>query len=124
MLARWNPSAASSTTSLLSKARWRRCIPSAPNRSRRNIAVQCQGGSGGVAGLGALLASLKYLAMSAIFPGDLSDVWGWRCRFLTGIVSSILGLVVFSSLEESPLSTKLGRREGRRGRNAELRHIG
>jgi Na+/melibiose symporter-like transporter len=45
--------------------------------------------------------------MSAIFPGDLSDVWGWRCRFLTGIVSSILGLFVFSSLEESPLSTKL-----------------
>ncbi|WP_175772307.1 MFS transporter [Paraburkholderia phenazinium] len=62
---------------------------------------------GGGAGLGALLASLAYLAMSAIFPGDLFDVWGWRCMFFTGIVSSILGLFVFSSLEESPLWKKL-----------------
>lgn len=62
---------------------------------------------GGGAGLGALLASLTYLAMSAIFPGDLFDVWGWRCMFFTGIVSSILGLFVFSSLEESPLWKKL-----------------
>ena len=62
---------------------------------------------GGGAGLGALLASLTYLAMSAIFPGALFDVWGWRCMFFTGIVSSILGLFVFSSLEESPLWKKL-----------------
>ncbi|MFM0013440.1 MFS transporter [Paraburkholderia sediminicola] len=62
---------------------------------------------GGGAGLGALLASLTYLAMSAIFPDDLFDVWGWRCMFFTGIVSSILGLFVFSGLEESPLWKKL-----------------
>jgi len=62
---------------------------------------------GGGAGLGALLASLTYLTMSAIFPGELFDVWGWRCMFFTGIVSSILGLFVFSSLEESPLWKKL-----------------
>lgn len=62
---------------------------------------------GGGAGLGALLASLAYLAMSAIFPGDLFDVWGWRCMFFTGIVSSMLGLFVFSRLEESPLWKKL-----------------
>jgi MFS family permease len=62
---------------------------------------------GGGAGLGALLASLAYLAMSAIFPGHLFDVWGWRCMFFTGIVSSILGLFVFSRLEESPLWKKL-----------------
>src|ERR1700757_315357 len=62
---------------------------------------------GGGAGLGALLASLTYLAMSAIFPGDAFDVWGWRCMFFTGIISSVLGLFVFNSLEESPLWKKL-----------------
>lgn len=62
---------------------------------------------GGGAGLGALLASLTFLAMSAIFPGELFDVWGWRCMFFTGIISSVLGLFVFSSLEESPLWKKL-----------------
>ncbi|WP_027802651.1 MFS transporter [Paraburkholderia dilworthii] len=62
---------------------------------------------GGGAGLGALLASLTYLAMSTLFPGQLFDVWGWRCMFFTGIVSSMLGLFVFSSLEESPLWKKL-----------------
>jgi MFS transporter, MHS family, proline/betaine transporter len=62
---------------------------------------------GGGAGLGALLASLVYLAMSSLFPGNLFDVWGWRCMFFAGIISSILGLFVFNSLEESPLWRKL-----------------
>jgi MFS transporter, MHS family, proline/betaine transporter len=62
---------------------------------------------GGGAGLGALLASLTYLAMSSLFPGDLFDAWGWRCMFFTGIISSVLGLFVFNSLEESPLWKKL-----------------
>jgi MFS family permease len=62
---------------------------------------------GGGAGLGALLASVTFLAMSALFPGDAFDVWGWRCMFFTGIISSVLGLFVFSSLEESPLWKKL-----------------
>jgi len=62
---------------------------------------------GGGAGLGALLASVTFLAMSALFPGDAFDVWGWRCMFFTGIISSVLGLFVFNSLEESPLWKKL-----------------
>jgi MHS family proline/betaine transporter-like MFS transporter len=62
---------------------------------------------GGGAGLGALLASLTFLAMSALFPGEQFDVWGWRCMFFTGIISSMLGLFVFNSLEESPLWKKL-----------------
>jgi MFS family permease len=62
---------------------------------------------GGGAGLGALLASLTYLAMSTLFPGDLFQVWGWRCMFFTGIISSVLGLLVFNGLEESPLWKKL-----------------
>jgi MHS family proline/betaine transporter-like MFS transporter len=62
---------------------------------------------GGGAGLGALLASLAYLTMSTLFPGDLFDVWGWRCMFFTGIISSVLGLFIFNSLDESPLWKKL-----------------
>ncbi len=62
---------------------------------------------GGGAGIGALLASVTFLAMSALFPGDAFDVWGWRCMFFTGIISSVLGLFVFNSLEESPLWKKL-----------------
>ncbi|MFL9901319.1 MFS transporter [Paraburkholderia fungorum] len=62
---------------------------------------------GGGAGLGALLASVTFLTMSALFPGDAFDVWGWRCMFFTGIISSVLGLFVFSRLEESPLWKKL-----------------
>jgi MFS transporter, MHS family, proline/betaine transporter len=63
------------------------------------------GGSG--AGLGALLASVAYLAMSAAFPGDSFNEWGWRCMFFTGIVSSVLGLLIFTKLEESPIWKQL-----------------
>lgn len=58
---------------------------------------------GGGAGLGALLASIVYLATSAAFPGAQFEVWGWRVMFFAGIVSSVLGLVVFNSLDESPV---------------------
>jgi len=70
------------------------------------------GGSG--AGLGALLASLTYLAMSSIFPGDAFNEWGWRCMFFTGIISSVLGLVIFSRLDESPLWQQLAAQKAAR----------
>ncbi|CAG2159992.1 MULTISPECIES: MFS transporter [Cupriavidus] len=62
---------------------------------------------GGGAGIGALLASITYMAMTALFPGDAFENWGWRCMFFAGIVSSVLGLVIFNSLEESPLWKQL-----------------
>jgi len=62
---------------------------------------------GGGAGIGALLASLTYLTMSTLFPGPAFEVWGWRCMFFTGILSSVLGLYIFNSLEESPLWQRL-----------------
>ncbi|WP_233235003.1 MFS transporter [Bordetella sp. LUAb4] len=61
---------------------------------------------GGGAGIGALLASLVYMLMSHLFPGDQFDVWGWRCMFFTGLISSVLGLFIFNRLEESPLWKK------------------
>ena len=58
---------------------------------------------GGGAGLGSLLASVAFLATSALFPGDAFAVWGWRVMFFYGLLSSLLGWFVFRSLEESPL---------------------
>src|ERR1700693_3198896 len=72
---------------------------------------------GGGAGLGALLASIVFLTMSSIFPGELFDVWGWRCMFFTGIISSVLGLFVFNSLEESPLWKKLAAEKAAKAAN-------
>ena len=62
---------------------------------------------GGGAGLGALLASLVYFGMSALFPGESFNEWGWRCMFFTGIISAVLGITIFSNLEESPMFKKL-----------------
>jgi MHS family proline/betaine transporter-like MFS transporter len=62
---------------------------------------------GGGAGIGALLASLTYLVMTTLFPGPAFEVWGWRCMFFTGILSSVLGVYIFSTLEESPLWQRL-----------------
>ena len=58
---------------------------------------------GGGAGLGSLLASLVFLATSAMFPGDAFAVWGWRVMFFSGLISSVLGWFIFRNLEESPL---------------------
>jgi MFS family permease len=62
---------------------------------------------GGGAGLGALFASLAYYALSAIFPGEQFDEWGWRCMFFTGIISAVLGITIFGKLEESPMFKKM-----------------
>jgi MFS transporter, MHS family, proline/betaine transporter len=57
---------------------------------------------GGGAGIGALLASLIFLITSTVFPGDSFAVWGWRCMFFSGLLSSLLGWFIFRGLEESP----------------------
>lgn len=62
---------------------------------------------GGGAGIGALLASIVYYITSEVFPGDLYGVWGWRCMFFSGIISSVLGFFIFNSLEESPVWAQL-----------------
>ncbi|OYV24451.1 MAG: MFS transporter [Rhodospirillales bacterium 20-58-10] len=69
---------------------------------------------GGGAGIGALLASLVYLAATYLFPGPAFDVWGWRFMFFSGIFSAILGLVIFGSLEESPLWARMAQTRAQR----------
>ncbi|HHY65653.1 MAG TPA: MHS family MFS transporter, partial [Alicyclobacillus sp.] len=61
---------------------------------------------GGGAGLGSLIASVVYWILTAIFPGQVFDVWGWRVMFFSALLSAILGVFIFSSLEESPLWLK------------------
>jgi MFS transporter, MHS family, proline/betaine transporter len=70
----------------------------APNR--RGAMSGLVGGGG--AGIGALMASFVFLVMSSLFPGDAFAVWGWRCMFFSGLLSSLLGWFIFTNLEESP----------------------
>jgi len=59
--------------------------------------------SGGGSGVGKLLASLAFLLVGTLFPGPEFEVWGWRVMFFTGLLSSLLGLFVFTRLQESPM---------------------
>jgi MFS transporter, MHS family, proline/betaine transporter len=58
-------------------------------------------GSG--AGIGALLASAVFAIVSHFFQGPSFNEWGWRLMFLSGAVASGLSLLIFLSIEESPL---------------------
>ena len=80
---------------------------------------------GGGAGLGALLASLMFFITSTIFPGDAFAVWGWRCMFFSGLLSSVLGIFVMTSLEESPFWQELQKAKAARpsGRSSTLRDL-
>ena len=72
------------------------------------------GGGGG--GLGALLASTVFLIASALFPGPSFAVWGWRFMFFCGIASSVLGLLIFRTLDKSPFWKRMDeQRAARRG---------
>ncbi|WP_246585639.1 MFS transporter [Streptomyces yatensis] len=58
-------------------------------------------GAGG-AGLGAAVASVAYIAVSAVFPGPAFEVWGWRVLFFCGLAGALLSLFVSRKVDESP----------------------
>jgi MFS transporter, MHS family, proline/betaine transporter len=64
--------------------------------------------AGGGAAIGSVVASLTFLAVSAAFPGDAFAVWGWRVMFFSGLVASLLSLLLFRATEESPLWRSTG----------------
>ncbi len=68
---------------------------------------------GGGAGIGALVASIAYFVATEAFPGDQFAVWGWRCMFFFGIISSVLGFFIFNKLEESPVWSELQAKGGK-----------
>ena len=74
--------------------------------------------SGGGSGVGKLLASLAFLLVGALFPGPAFEVWGWRVMFFTGLLSSLLGLFVFTRLQESPMWTALQKEKATRAAGA------
>ena len=59
--------------------------------------------SGGGSGIGKLFASFVFVLVSLAVPGPDFASWGWRIMFFCGLVSSLLGLFVFTRLQESPL---------------------
>ena len=70
---------------------------------------------GGGAGLGALFASLTFTIVSAFFPGEAFNDWGWRVMFFTGILGAVAGLLVFRTLNESPLWAQLRKENEEKG---------
>lgn len=58
---------------------------------------------GGGAGIGAAVASVAFIAVSAAFPGDSFNGWGWRVMFFTGLLGALLSLFVMRKVDESPL---------------------
>jgi MFS family permease len=65
--------------------------------------------NGGGVGLGAFFASTAFFVTSSIFTGDAFDVWGWRVMFFAGILNSVFGVLIFGTLEESPIWRELDR---------------
>ncbi|AEJ42742.1 MFS transporter [Alicyclobacillus acidocaldarius] len=78
---------------------------------------------GGGAGIGSLIASIVYAIWSSVFPGPAFDVWGWRCMFFSGILSAVLGVFVFNSLEESPLWQQVKHLEAQTAPKAPVRSV-
>ena len=81
-------------------------IESVPARWRGLVS----GSTGLSAGVAALLASLAYFLAAALFPGDRLAVWGWRCMFFCGLLTSFLAYPIFRYLEESPAWTRVAER--------------
>lgn len=57
---------------------------------------------GGGAGLGAALASITFIIVSQIFPGEAFNEIGWRFMFFTGLLGAALSFFVLRKVEETP----------------------
>jgi MFS family permease len=73
--------------------------------------------AGGGAAIGAVTASLVFVAVSAAFPGDAFAAWGWRVMFFSGLVASLVSLLLFRVTEESPVWKAAERGEPARARD-------
>lgn len=62
---------------------------------------------GGGAAIGGLLASLIFSVVSLLAPGEAFADWGWRLMFFSGLLTSVVGLILFRNLEESPIFRQL-----------------
>ena len=70
------------------------------------------GGAGST--IGGLLASLVFFIVSLIAPGNAFVEWGWRLMFFSGLLTTIVGMVIFRNLEESPYFQAMAARKAAR----------
>ena len=66
-------------------------------------------GAGG-AGIGAAMASIVFIVVSAMYPGASFEETGWRLMFLSGLLGALLSLFVLRKVEESPMWEEAQRR--------------
>jgi MHS family proline/betaine transporter-like MFS transporter len=66
---------------------------------------------GGGSALGGLLASLVFYIVTLLAPGPALADWGWRLMFASSLLTTIIGIVLFHNLEESPLFAALQARK-------------
>ncbi|WP_063110382.1 MFS transporter [Methylobacterium radiotolerans] len=66
---------------------------------------------GGGSAIGGLLASLVFYVVSLMAPGEAFADWGWRLMFFSGLLTSVVGLILFRNLEESPIFKDLQARK-------------
>lgn len=91
------------------------------------VAARWRGLLSGVIGVaaaalaGLLAAGIFYFA-SSVFAGPRFAVWGWRVMFFSGVLTSVLGVFIFRSLEESPLWSRM-RRQATRVEKAPVRAL-
>ncbi|MDR3519197.1 MAG: MFS transporter [Azospirillaceae bacterium] len=57
---------------------------------------------GGGSAMGGLFASLVFYVVTLLAPGDAFAEWGWRLMFFSGLLTSVVGLLLFRHLQESP----------------------
>ncbi|AOQ22909.1 Proline/betaine transporter [Moorella thermoacetica] len=66
--------------------------------------------SGG-ASIGSLVASIVLFIVTSIFPGEAFKVWGWRFMFFSGLLCVVFGIILYKTLEESPIWLQMKERE-------------
>ncbi|WP_245413389.1 MFS transporter [Mangrovicella endophytica] len=74
---------------------------------------------GGGSAIGGLLASLVFFVVSLLYPGDAFAETGWRMMFFSGLLTSVVGLIIFRNLEESPLFQQLQAKKAARSATAQ-----
>lgn len=75
---------------------------------------------GGGAGLGAALASITFIIVSQIFPGDAFNETGWRFMFFTGLLGALLSFFVLRKVEETPAFLEQQRKAKESGTTAKV----
>lgn len=75
-------------------------LETVPQKWRSLVSGLTSGGGG--SGTGALLASIVFTLTAHAFPGPAYAVWGWRWMFFSGLLSALVGVVIYAMTEETP----------------------